>query len=202
VNPNKIAATSAPIHDVIARRWSGRAFDRDKPVSREQLKALLEAARWAPSCFNDQPWRYLVWDRFHNEHAWQTGFSCLTEWNQSWVKNAPLLLLSVADSEFSKTGKPNRWGPYDTGAASAGLCLQAATMGLMAHQMGGFDARKIHRILAVPERYTCMAMIAVGHPASADVLNPELRELELAARERRPLNEFCFDGEWGVPLPT
>lgn len=200
MNQNKLASTSAPIHDVLARRWSGRAFERDKPVAPEQLRALLEAARWAPSCYNDQPWRYVVWDRIRNEQSWQQAFACLGEWNRNWVKNAPLLLLAVADSEFSKTGKMNRWGPYDTGAAGALFCVQAAALGLMAHQMGGFDAPRIHRMLAIPERYTCMAMIAVGHPAAADILDEELRTQELAPRERRPIEAFCFDGEWGVPL--
>jgi nitroreductase len=200
MNQKKLAATSVPIHDVLARRWSARAFECDKPVTPEQLGALLEAARWAPSCYNDQPWRYVIWDRLRNEHLWQQAFACLSEWNRNWVQNAPILMLAVADSEFSKTGRMNRWGTYDTGAASALLCVQAAAMGLAAHQMGGFDAPKIHRMLAIPERYTCMAMIAVGHPAPAEILDEELRALELAPRERRPLDSFCFNGEWGTPL--
>jgi nitroreductase len=196
----KPAKTSAPIHELIAHRWSGRAFDRARPVSREHLTSLLEAARWAPSCFNDQPWRYIVFDRFRNEAAWKRGFNCLGEWNQNWAGNAPILMISIADGSFQRTGKPNRWGPHDTGAASALLCLQATALGMMAHQMGGFDARKAHETFDIPEHYTCMAMIAVGYAAAADTLaSEELRGLERAARERRTLGECFFDGDWGRP---
>jgi nitroreductase len=199
---SKIARTRVPIHDVIARRWSGRAFERDRPVAREQLEALLEAARWAPSCYGDEPWRYLVWDRFRDEAAWNKAFDCLGEWNRKWVKNAPVLLLATADSLFQKNGNPNRWGSHDTGAASENLCLQAVALGLMAHPMGGFEAEKIRRAFDIPARYTPLTMIAVGHPAAADILEGEYRELELAARERRPLGERFFEGGWEIPFRT
>jgi nitroreductase len=196
---DKPAHTQTPIHELIARRWSGRAFDAAKPVTRTQLTALLEAARWAPSCFGDQPWRFLVWDRFHDSATWQRAFACLGEWNQNWVKNAPVLLLATADSVFMKNSKPNRWGQYDTGAASENLCLQAVALGLMAHQMGGFDAERVQREFQIPARYTPMAMIAVGHPGAPEVLNDELKALELAARERSVLGERFFDGTWARP---
>ena len=199
----KLAKTAAPVHDLVARRWSGRAFDRTRPVSREQLTSLLEAARWAPSCYNDQPWRYIVFDRARDESAWKKGFACLGDWNQKWAGSAPILLLSIADSSFQRTGKPNRWGPHDTGAASALLCIQATALGLMAHQMGGFDPRKAHDTFDIPERYTCMAMIAVGYPASPDILaDEEMRAQEHAERERRGLGECFFDGDWGRPYTT
>ena len=199
---DKPALTSTPIHDLLARRWSGRAYDADKRVSREQLLALLEAARWAPSCFGDQPWRYLVWDRHRDPATWQKAFECLGAWNQNWVKNAPLLLLASSDSVFQKNAKPNRWGQYDTGAASENICLQAVALGLMAHQMGGFDADKTRQTFSIPDAYTPMAMIAVGYQGAPDMLDDELKQQELAARERRPLGERFFEGAWGEPFRT
>lgn len=197
---HKIAHTQAPIHDLLARRWSCRAFDPGKPVSREHLIALLEAARWAPSCYGDEPWRFLVWDRNRDQTSWQRAFDCLGEWNQQWVRNAPVLLLATADSLFRKNGNPNRWGQYDTGAAAENLCLQAVALGLMAHQMGGFDADRIRQAFAIPEQFACMAMIAVGYQAEADILNEELKRLELAPRSRSPLGERFFEGGWNVPV--
>lgn len=197
---SKLAQTHYPIHDLLARRWSGRAYDPLKPLSREQIIMLLEAARWAPSCFNDQPWRFLVWNRNTDAESWQKAFDCLGAWNQRWVVNAPLLLLSCSGSIFQKNSKPNRWGPHDTGAAGQNLYLQAAALGLMAHPMGGFDADKARQTFHIPDDYTCMAMTAVGYPAPADGLEEEYRELELAARERKPLGERFYQGAWGIPV--
>ena len=199
---NKIATTLTPIHDLLAQRWSGRAYDPTKPVSRKQILALLEAARWAPSCFGDEPWRFLLWDKHSDEAAWQLAYGCLGTWNQNWVKNAPVLLLATAGSLFQKTGKPNRWGPYDTGAASENLCLQATALGLMAHQMGGFDADEVRKRFNIPTAYTCMSMIAVGYRTTPDILDDELKALELAARQRQALTERFFEGTWNVPVKT
>lgn len=198
----KLALTQVPISPLLAERWSGRAFDPLKPVTRQQLVALLEAARWAASCFNDQPWRFLIWDRNQNAANWQKAFDCLGEWNQKWVINAPVLMLSCAGSIFEKTGKPNRWGQHDTGAASQNLYLQATALGLVAHPMGGFDADKAREKFNIPAPYTCMAMIAVGHPAPAESLEGEYRDAELAPRERKPLTDGFFEGNWGVPIKT
>ena len=194
----KIAQTGTPIHDLIAQRWSPRAFDKSGVVTREQLTSLLEAARWAPSCFGDEPWRYLVWDRNHDAAAWEKAFDCLAEANQKWVKNAPVLLCACADSLFGHNATPNRWAQYDTGAASENLVLQAVALGLAAHQMGGFDAQKIRITFSVPEAYMPMAMIAVGYQAEASVLeDPVQEEREIAARTRKPLGERFFEGSWG-----
>lgn len=196
----KTASTQVAVHDIIVKRWSCRAFDASKPVSREQIVSLLEAARWAPSCFGDEPWRFIVWDKNSDAAAWQKAFGCLGEWNQNWVKNAPVLLLSTANSLFRRDGSPNRWGQYDTGAAAENLCLQAVASGLMAHQMGGFDVEKTRSTFNIPEEFALMAMIAVGYQGEPEVLNDELKELELAARARTPLGAHFFEGDWGVPV--
>lgn len=197
---NKIASTSEPIHDLLARRWSPRAFDPDKAVSKEALTSLFEAARWAPSCFNDQPWRYVVWDRFGDKAAWERAFACLVPGNQAWVKNAAVLLAAIAGSEFARNGKPNRWGQYDSGAASENMCLQATALGLSIHQMGGFDADKLKEEFRIPEPFMPMAMIALGHPGDLDSLDEKYRETELAARERRPLGDNFFANGWENPF--
>ncbi|HAS51810.1 MAG TPA: nitroreductase [Gammaproteobacteria bacterium] len=191
------AVPQVAIADLIARRWSPRAIDPDQPVSREQLLALLEAARWAPSCFGDQPWRYLVWDRFHDPAGWQQAFECLAEGNQIWVKNAPILVLAVAVPNFGHNGQPNRWAQYDTGAASENLCLQATALGLVAHQMGGFDPEQAKAAFNIPADHTCMAMIAVGYPGAADTLSGALQAREQAPRQRKPLAQIAFAGVWG-----
>lgn len=199
---HKSATTVVPIHDIITKRWSCRAFDAARSVNREQIVALVEAARWAPSCFGDEPWRFLVWDRNTDAAAWQRAFGCLGEWNQNWVKNAPLLLLVTANSIFSKNGKPNAWGQYDSGAAAENLCLQAVAMGLMAHQMGGFDAEKVRDEFGIPAQFSCMAMIAVGYQGEETILDEELKELELAPRARTALGEHFFEGTWGTAIKT
>lgn len=198
----KTASTQVDVHDIIAKRWSCRAFDASKPVSREQIVALLEGARWAPSCFGDEPWRFIMWDKNSDPTAWQKAFDCLGEWNQNWVKNAPVLVLTTANSLFRRDGSPNRWGQYDTGAAAENLCLQAVASGLMAHQMGGFDVEKTRHVFNIPKEFALMAMIAVGYQGEPEVLddNQELKELELAARARTPLGVHFFEGDWGVPV--
>ena len=193
----KPAKTSVPIDPLIARRWSGRALDPDKPVSREKIIAMLEAARWAPSCYNDQPWRFIVWDRNTDEESWQKAFECLAEGNRSWVKNAQVLIAAMAGSRFSHNDKPNRWGQYDTGAAVLNLFLQATSLGLMAHEMGGFDADKLCETFGIPDEYTPMAMIAVGYQADPSTLEGKMREMESADRERSPIEENFFEGTWG-----
>jgi nitroreductase len=192
----KPAITQQPVHEVIASRWSGRAYDASKPVTKEQVISLLEAARWAPSCFGDEPWRYVVSNKGDNLEAWQAAFECLVPGNQSWAVNAPVLLLICADTVFRHNEKPNKWAAYDTGAATENLCLQATALGLMAHQMGGFDADKARQTFKVPERYQILAMVTVGYQAAPETFSDEVKERELAERKRQPLGELFFDGVW------
>jgi nitroreductase len=196
----KPAITSVKIHDLMQSRWSPRAFDPDKPVSHDDLLALLEAARWAASCYNDQPWRFVVCDKNTNADSWQYALSTLAERNQLWAKNAPILILSVAMGKFNHNDKPNRWAIYDTGAAAANLCLQATALGLIVHQMGGFDAEKAHELFHIPSDCTPMAMMAVGYQGTIDVLDEDFKASELAQRSRVALDERFYTGRWGKEI--
>lgn len=196
----KPATTKTNIDATIAARWSPRSFDDNKSVTQEQIIALLEAARWAPSCFGDQPWRFVVFDKVTDKASWQSAFDCLAETNQTWVKNTSLLILVCAGSLFGHNQKPNRWGQYDTGAAAENLCLEATSMGLAAHQMGGFNADAAREKFNIPEQYTLMAMIAVGYQADVNQLSEELKERELAPRKRKELGELFFSGMWDKPV--
>lgn len=189
----------AEIHPVLGNRWSPRAFAADKPVSRDTLMACLEAARWAPSCFGDEPWRYIVADRDTDRACWEKLLACLAPKNRSWAQHAPVLLLSCAVADF-RNGNPNRWAQHDTGAASLSLCVQAEAMGLASHQMGGFDVDAARAAFGIPADVTPMAAIALGYQAPADHLEGDLRDRELAERQRQPLGECFFAGEWDKPL--
>jgi nitroreductase len=195
----KKAQTQVPINDVLAQRWSPRAYDANQPVERKVLISLLEAARWAPSCFGAEPWRYMIWDRFADRQTWQKAFECLTPSNQVWVGNAPILMLSLADKLF-EDGKINRHAQHDTGAASENLVLQAAASGLIGHQMAGFDAEKIRLAFNIPQQFECMAMIAVGYQASPEILDGKLKDRELAPRNRQPLTKRFFESNWDNPV--
>ncbi|MDD1610773.1 MAG: nitroreductase family protein [Methylococcaceae bacterium] len=196
----KPAITSVKIHDLIEARWSPRAFDPNKPVSHDNLLALLEAARWAPSCYNDQPWRFIVCNKNTDADSWQNALTTLAERNQLWAKNAPILILSVAMAKFNHNDKPNRWAMYDTGAAAANLCLQATALGLIVHQMGGFDAEKAHERFHIPSDCTPMAMMAVGYQGNIDVLDEDFKAIELAERSRVALYERFYAGRWGKDI--
>ncbi len=193
------AITSVSINDLATRRWSPRSFDAQRSVTPEQTMALIEAARWAPSCFGEEPWRFLVWDRGRNAQGWQQAFDCLSDNNKKWVKNVPLLFLACADSKL-KNGNPNRWAQYDTGMAALALGLEALAQGLVSHQMGGFDMAKARTAFAIPETFTPMAMIAVGYQAPPEALDDEeTRAKELKPRGRNPVAERFYNGGWGKP---
>lgn len=194
---HKPAITQVAIDQTIANRWSGRAYDAAKPVTHEQVLAMLEAARWAPSCFGDQPWRFIVWNKSEDAAGWQQAFDCLVPGNQGWAKDAQVLVLVCADTLFAHNQKPNRFAQYDTGAAAENLCLQATALGLMAHQMGGYDADLAREKFKVPEQYTLMAMMTVGYPADINTLSDEALQRETAERSRKPLSELFFTGQWG-----
>jgi nitroreductase len=180
----KPAPTERPIAPLLARRWSARAFDPNKPVDPELMMRLFEAARWAPSCFNEQPWRYL-W--FESADALEKARGCLTPGN-AWAKSAPVLLLSIARESFRKNGKPNRWAQHDVGAASVSLALEAAELGLYVHQMAGYDADKTRELFGIAPGETPLAMIAVGWPGDPATLPEEKRAAESGPRKRDPID--------------
>ncbi|HQN64332.1 MAG TPA: nitroreductase family protein [Methylophilus sp.] len=196
----KPATTRQPVADIIANRWSGRAYNPNKPVTDEELIALLEAARWAPSCYGDQPWRFVVCNKANHAQAWQAAFETLAESNQTWAKNAPLLILVCANTLFRHNSKLNRWAGYDTGAAVENMCLQATELRMVAHQMGGFSVEAARKAFNIPEQFELMAMVAIGHGDVPESLPDDLRERQLAPRQRLPLGELFFGGMWDTPI--
>jgi len=194
----KLAESAIAIAPLLVRRWSPRAVDPGRAVEPGKLRALLEAARWAPSCFNDQPWCYLVFDG-RDPAALEAARSCLAGGN-AWATRAPVLLLSVARETFAHNNKPNRHGQHDVGLASENLVLQATEMGLVTHQMAGFDAERARQLFKIPEGFTPMAMIVVGYPGRMEDLPPELQEREKAPRTRKPTKTWAFAGKWGEPF--
>jgi nitroreductase len=189
-------APDAPgCHDLIRRRWSPRAFS-DKEVTPAELKKLFEAARWAASSSNEQPWRFLVGRR--GDETYQKIFASLVEFNQSWAKSAPVLILSVAKKTFTGKGAPNHYNLHDTGAATANLGLQATADGLHTHSMAGFDAEQARASFAIPSDYDIGAVTAVGYFGEPAALPEHLLKIEVAPRQRKPLEEFVFS-DWEKP---
>ncbi len=189
----------APVACLFAERWSTRAFDAEKPVTAEQLAACLEAARWAPSCFGEEPWRFVVADRFSDEGAWQRVLDALAEKNQLWAQNAPVLIVTACVPTFADSGQPNRWCEYDAGQAAISLCLQAAELGLASHQMGGFDVDAVREATGLPGDWRVMSVIALGHPATPETAPEPFRDMETAPRSRKPVEEIAHAGRWGKP---
>ena len=195
------AETSVPIHDLLAKRWSPRAFDAERARSRaSSLRRCSKRRAGRLRATATSRGAISIWDRARDPEGWQKAFDCLSENNRKWVKNVPLLMLSCAGSIFAHNGKPNRYGPHDTGAASMSMALQAPALGLAVHQMGGFDAAKARAAFAIPEEYTPMAMIAVGYQASPDVLDEETKAKELKPRSRKPLAELFFERAGARPF--
>ncbi len=173
-------------------RWSPRSFLPD-PLSGEDVATLFEAARWSPSCFNDQPWLFLY---ARSEEQRKEFAGALVEGNRGWAGVAPLLVFAFARKAFARNGKPNSWAEFDTGAAWMALCLQAHSMGLWCHGMGGFDAGKAHEITGVPqETYRAICGIAIGRKGDLSALPEELRERE-GPSERRALEEIAMEGRF------
>ena len=192
----KPAETEQKLASIIAERRSGKAYDASQAVSDDIIMALCEAALWAPSCYGEAPWRYIICNKFKDEISWQKTLDCLAPGNQEWAVNSPLLIVTASLPHFTRNGSENRWNGYDTGAASLNLCLQSTAFGLMSHQMGGFDADKLREALAIPTTVNLWSVIAIGYPAALDTLSAEVLERELKARQRRPLNEHFFENRW------
>lgn len=193
----KPAETLAPIHDLLARRWSPRAFS-DRPVEPEKLLSLFEAARWAPSSNNEQPWAFIVATKDDGKN-FEAMLSVLVEFNRGWANRAAVLILTLAHTQFEKEGTPNRHGFYDLGQAAISLVLQATAVGIMAHQMAGFSVQAARERFAVPQSWEPASVIAVGYPGELGTLSDKLRQRETAQRQRRSLDAFVFSGTWGHP---
>ncbi len=196
---HKPAATDFPVHDLIRHRWSPRAFS-DKPVEPAILTSLFEAARWAPSSSNEQPWAYLVATK-DNPEDFAKMLSVLVEFNADWAKNAPVLALAVSHLKFQSNGNPNRNAFYDTGAATILFSLEATARGLFVHQMAGFDPAKAKQVFEIPADWEPIAAFAIGYPGDPNSLSQKLQDREVAPRTRKPLSEFVMSGRWGHTSP-
>ncbi len=191
----KPADTQFPIHNLLSRRWSPRAF-AERPVETEKIQRLLEAARWAASCFNEQPWVFFIATN-DQPVEYSRLLGCLVEGNQVWAKQAPLLMLTVAKLHFTHNGKPNRHALHDVGLAVGNLVVQATTMDLVIHQMAGILPEVIRESFSLPSGYEPVTGMAIGYPGDLTTLPDEFREREQAPRSRKTLQEFVFSKTWG-----
>jgi nitroreductase len=190
VNQMKYAQPSTEgVLPVILERWSPRAFS-DQEVSTADLKVIFEAARWAPSSFNEQPWRFFVGRR--NSETYNKIAETLVPFNHAWATHAPVLILSVARTRFSHNDSPNNYAVHDLGAANGFITLQAASMGLATHQMAGFDQAKAREAFGIPEMYAIGSVMAMGYQGDLSSLNEHYQGQEQSPRVRKPLNEIVL----------
>nr|VFJ44513.1 MAG: Nitroreductase [Candidatus Kentron sp. DK] len=193
----KNAKTTHPIHDLLERRWSPRGFS-ERTVEPATLGSLFEAARWSASCYNEQPWRFIVASRTDiDSHRRLAG--CLVEANREWAENAGALVLCAVKNTFTHNGNPNRYVWHDLGAATAQLTLQAMALGLHVHPMAGILADKAREEYAIPPEFEPVTILAIGHLGDPGILPDALKEQEVAPRERRPLTELVFTDRWELP---
>ena len=195
----KTAVTDHPIHALLASRWSPYAFS-EREVSDQDLGALFEAARWAPSSYNEQPWSYMVATRRDSED-FERLLSCLVEPNQAWAKHAPVLALGVARERFTRNDKPNAAAVHDLGLAAGALLVEATARGLAVHQMIGILPDRARELYGIPDHSRAVTALAIGYAGAPDDLPEGLRERELAPRTRKPLSEFVFSERWGDAAP-
>jgi len=195
----RTATTSVELTPLVADRWSPRAFDR-RPLADAEVTALLEAARWAPSANNYQPWRFLVGRQGVDgaDATYKGIYDALAEFNQLWASAAPLLIAAVVEVEH-EDGSAREIAPYELGLAVSQLTVEAAARGLHVHQMGGFDATQIGAEFGVPPQYRTVVVLAVGRLGDPESLPDWAAERETAPRERKPLADIAFVGEWGTP---
>jgi nitroreductase len=197
VNDDRTAGTEHPIDDLLARRWSPRAFE-PRAVSGADLRALLEAARWAPSCFNDQPWFFLAATR-DEANDFDRLLGGLNAFNRTWARNAGALVLTVARSTFAHNGKPNAYAWHDIGLAAAQLTVEATARGLHVHQMAGILPDHIRETCGIPDGHDPVTGIAIGYLADPSSLPDDLADKETTQRSRKPQSEFVYSATWGEP---
>jgi nitroreductase len=192
---NKTAETVYPIHPLLKKRWSPRAFS-NKEVETEKLLSMFEAARWSPSASNEQPWKFII--GLKGDETYQKIFDTLVEFNQLWAITSPVLILSVGNSMSIKNpDKPNDTYRYDLGQSVAHLTFQAMSDGLYVHQMAGFDKDKADELFTIPQGFNVFTAISVGYIGNPEVLHPNLKKMEYADRERRPLESMVYSGRFG-----
>lgn len=179
-----------PINQLFIKRHSPRAV-ADKPLEKEKLIALFEAARWAPSSYNNQPWRYVY--ACKGSQAWQALQGLLVPQNRVWTLNAPVIISVISHNLFSHNNRPSRTHSFDTGAAWENFALQACDMGLVAHAMEGFDYDGVRAYLQIPDTYTVEAMVVVGYPGAIEELPPDLQKGDLNWTDRVPVEQFAFE---------
>ncbi len=189
----KPANTSLNIHPIIKKRWSPRTF-ADKPVEKEKIQRIFEAGRWAPSSFNEQPWRFMV--GFQGDATWGKLHECMVEFNQLWAGKAPVLLLAIGNKKSVKGGE-NAVYEYDVGQSMAYITFQLEEEGLVAHQMGGFSKDKAIELFSIPDDHTPFVMMAIGYHGKLENLNKDFQEMEKAPRDRKPLSELVFADKFG-----
>ena len=178
------------VHEIIINRWSPRAMSGET-ITDEELFSLFEAARWAPSSYNNQPWHFIYAKR-DTEH-WQKLYDLMVSMNQAWAQHAAVLVVILSRIPFEKTGEPSRTHTFDTGAAWENLALQACVNGLVVHGMEGFDYDKAKTALSIPEQYEVEAMCAIGKPGKKEDLSPEMQERE-APSPRKKVEEIISEG--------
>jgi Nitroreductase len=184
-----------PVHELITKRWSPYSFAAQS-VTDGDLRSLFEAARWAPSSYNEQPWSYIVAKK-ENPEEFQRLLSCLVDGNQVWAKAAPVLALGIAKLRLARNDQPNRAAIHDLGLATGNLVVEATARGLCVHQMIGILPHKAREIYEIPEGYEPMTGIAIGYAGDPNAVPQGLRERDLARRPRKPLEEFVFSDKWG-----
>lgn len=193
----KLAPIDYPIHPLLTKRWSPIAFS-DQTISDEEMQQLFEAARWAPSCFNEQPWNFVFASKKNIEY-YKNILDCLSEKNQIWAKTAPILMITIAKLDFDHNGKPNRWSWYDVGQAMSHLTFQAMSMGIYCHQMAGFSKSSAKGSLNIPEGFEPISAVALGYIGDQSVLPEDLQIRNNAPRFRKKQDEFIFKGNYRTP---
>ena len=192
----KLAITDHPVNELISRRWSPKAFS-NREIADSQLRSLFEAARWAASSFNEQPWAFVI-ARKQDEEEYKRALACLSEKNAEWARTAPVIFFTFCKERLARNDKPNFHAAHDLGMAMGNFCAEATARGLLLHQMGGILRDEIRQAYSVPEGWTPVAAAALGYAADPADLDPGTAEQEKRPRTRKPLSDMAFSGLFGA----
>jgi len=194
IKESKKAKTMSPINDLAQSRWSPRSFE-NKPIEKDKMMSIFEAARWTASAFNEQPWRFII--GFNGDDTFNHILDTLVEFNQNWARNASVLVLNIYKPLFTHNQTPNETAKYDLGQAVSAYCLEAVHQDLVAHQMSGFDASKADEIFELGDEYKSMSVTAIGYLNKPDALPEDLFKIELQNRMRKTVDTLVFTGKFG-----